>query len=99
MGKHSRKRQKTTENDVSALTPLGSATALDDDASKDDEERRLESLLFGTTFAPSSIRVSKQSGLIVEEPDRVEADAGGGFDNLLDSDVRPLHALARVKKD
>ncbi|KAJ6570248.1 WD40-repeat-containing domain protein [Mycena vulgaris] len=48
MPKHPRKRQKTAEDSSSATQK-----ALIDDASKDDEERRLESLLFGTKFVPS----------------------------------------------
>ncbi|KAF7375119.1 Methyltransf-2 domain-containing protein [Mycena sanguinolenta] len=48
MSKHPRKRQKTT-NDASSIQ-----RALLDDSSKDDEERRLENLLFGTKFVPST---------------------------------------------
>ena len=48
MGKHSRKRQRTDD----AAPPLGAQFALADDASKDDEERRLESLLFGKPYVP-----------------------------------------------
>ncbi|KAJ6460371.1 WD40-repeat-containing domain protein [Mycena vitilis] len=46
MPKHPRKRQKTDASSVQR--------ALVDDANKDDEERRLESLLFGTKFVPSA---------------------------------------------
>ncbi|KAF7330359.1 Methyltransf-2 domain-containing protein [Mycena venus] len=48
MPKHPRKRQKTT-NDAS-----GVQNALLDDSAKDDEERRLESFLFGANFVPST---------------------------------------------
>ncbi|KAJ7183100.1 WD40 repeat-like protein [Mycena filopes] len=48
MPKHSRKRQRTADDSYSVQH------ALVDDASKDDEERRLESLLFGTKFVPST---------------------------------------------
>jgi U3 small nucleolar RNA-associated protein 18 len=48
MPKHPRKRQKTTNDSYDVQR------ALVDDSSKDDEERRLESLLFGTKFVPSA---------------------------------------------
>ncbi|KAG9310283.1 hypothetical protein JVU11DRAFT_9401 [Chiua virens] len=46
MGK-SRKRQKSQQN----VQPLGARTFADDTA-KDDEERRLESMLFGVPYVP-----------------------------------------------
>ncbi|KAJ7454836.1 WD40-repeat-containing domain protein [Mycena latifolia] len=49
MPKHPRKRQKTADDSSSATQ-----RALVDEASKDDEERRLESMLFGTKFVPST---------------------------------------------
>jgi U3 small nucleolar RNA-associated protein 18 len=45
MVKQARKRQKTSKH----ANPLGSVH-FNNDADKDDEERRLESLLFGTDF-------------------------------------------------
>ena len=73
MGKHAHKRQKTGKE---SPIPLGS-NALTDEASKDDEERRLESLLFGTKF------VSRNE---VDEQDQV--DGGKELQNLIDTDVR-----------
>jgi U3 small nucleolar RNA-associated protein 18 len=51
MGKHARKRQRKDKPNHESVVPLGTNVLLDDDASKDDEERRLESLLFGKPFA------------------------------------------------
>ncbi|KAJ7086042.1 WD40-repeat-containing domain protein [Mycena belliarum] len=50
MPKHPRKRQKTGLDSSSATH-----RALIDDESKDEEERRLESMLFGTKFVPNTI--------------------------------------------
>jgi U3 small nucleolar RNA-associated protein 18 len=83
MAKHPRKRQKTTK-EAKDIQPLGSSLLIDD-ASKDDEERRLESLLFGTKFVPS-----KKNELIVvaDDDEDVEMEGGGQEMNvLLDSDV------------
>jgi U3 small nucleolar RNA-associated protein 18 len=82
-----RKKQKTEK----VVRPLGSAVSLTDDASKDDEERRLESLLFGTTF----LDVNDQD---LEFDDHDEDDEGRQdgvgdiigreLENMMDSDVR-----------
>ncbi|KAK7032907.1 Methyltransf-2 domain-containing protein [Favolaschia claudopus] len=48
MPKHPRKRQKTANDASDVQNPLSN------DASKDDEERRLESLLFGTKYVAAS---------------------------------------------
>jgi U3 small nucleolar RNA-associated protein 18 len=67
MPKHPRKRQKTTNDSYDVQR------ALVDDSSKDDEERRLESLLFGTKFVPSA---------------QVPQDVGSKeLQNLTDTDV------------
>lgn len=73
MVKHPRKRQKTTSEDPGLA-------ALLDDASKDDEERRLESMLFGTKFVPGTSANDAE----------IEPEVVGGreMQNLLDTDVR-----------
>ena len=83
MTKHLRKRQKTTKG-AEETQPLGSSL-LADDANKDDEERRLESLLFGTTFIPR-----EKNELIVVEDDDEEVEMEGGeqeMNVLMDADV------------
>ncbi|KAI6099379.1 WD40-repeat-containing domain protein [Pisolithus croceorrhizus] len=56
---------------MKSVQPLGSnhLAALTDDANKDDEERRLESTLFGVPYVPSSSSSSKKKTAM-------EADAG-----------------------
>jgi U3 small nucleolar RNA-associated protein 18 len=76
MPKHPRKRQKTT-NDASSIQ-----NALLDESSKDDEERRLESLLFGTKFVPST-----------QFHPVLEAGASKEMQNLTDTDVLIIHTL------
>lgn len=85
MSKHPRKKQKTSK-EVKKVQPLG-INLLTDDANKDDEERRLESLLFGTKFIPKE----KDTFLTVTGSGD---DEGGGLDeggremnNLMDTDV------------
>ena len=89
MAKHSRKRQRLEKATESGPLPLGARTSLTDNASKDDEERRLESLLFGTPFVPSG--KGKDTVLVVgnESDGGDEASAGGAaeFEGLLDDDV------------
>ena len=86
MGKHSRKRQRTTkDDDISNLNPIGSVTLADDDH-KDEEEKQLESLLFGTTFPPSNV-TQIDALLHNNETSEVTGDASGGLANLMDSDV------------
>jgi U3 small nucleolar RNA-associated protein 18 len=64
--------------------------SLTDDASKDDEERRLESLLFGVPFVPSE--KNKHDILIASDED-VDGDedeltqGGRELGNMLDTDV------------
>lgn len=84
MAKHPRKRQKTSKA-AQEIQPLGS-NILADDASKDDEERRLESMLFGTKFVPREAG----PGVVVigggEDDDEVE-EGGQEMKNLVDTDV------------
>ncbi|KAF9051089.1 WD40 repeat-like protein [Hymenopellis radicata] len=74
MAKHGRKRQRVAKDESKGPNPLL------DDASKDDEERRLESLLFGTPYIPSG------SNNVIEIEDD-EVDAGKEFQNLDDADL------------
>ncbi|KAF5376864.1 hypothetical protein D9615_007267 [Tricholomella constricta] len=82
MAKHPRKKQKTSKG-VKEIQPLG-ADLPTDDASKDDEERRLESMLFGTKFVPRDQNVIMHAS----EDNENEPDLGGNvFNNLMDSDL------------
>ncbi|KIK15415.1 hypothetical protein PISMIDRAFT_640852 [Pisolithus microcarpus 441] len=95
MPKHARKRQKLAQ-DAEAVRPLGSnhLAALTDDANKDDEERRLESMLFGVPYVPSSsssktkTSLEAEAGFVISE----EEEPGAGVDSrelehMLDSDL------------
>jgi len=89
MVKNPRKRQKTDKIRREKVA-LGAQTALLDDASKDDEERRLENLLFGVPYVPE--KSGKEILVVSDDDDEDEEDDGqleGGreFENLLDSDV------------
>ena len=90
MGKRAHKRQKTTKAPPKVAQPLGSQvpdSALLDDASKDDEERKLESMLFGKTYVPAPIN---ENILIVSDDEQDEQDEGATqFQTMLDSEVRP----------
>ncbi|KAH7884117.1 WD40-repeat-containing domain protein [Phlebopus sp. FC_14] len=87
MVKQPRKRQKTSKEEK--LQPLGSHTSIDD-TSKDDEERRLESMLFGVSYVPSE----KSKGGTTNDADAAlisDEDAVGmplnELENMLDSDL------------
>lgn len=83
MAKHPRKKQKTSKL-APPVQPLG-ANLLTDAASKDDEERRLESLLFGTKFIP---REKDSLGIVVDEEETDGLQEGGQeMHNLMDTDV------------
>jgi U3 small nucleolar RNA-associated protein 18 len=93
MGKQSRKRQKTSKK--GAIQPLGSRT-FGDDTNKDDEERRLESVLFGVPYVTSGENKGKGRGddaatAAVVISDDEDGAAGANLkelENMLDSDVR-----------
>lgn len=96
MGKRAHKRQKTEKNSTQPsqpAEPLGSQAAkpsLLDDASKDDEERRLESMLFGKAYVPAQLN---ENILIVSDDEHEELE-GREFQTMLDTDVRVLiHAI------
>lgn len=90
MGKQSRKRQKTSK--VDNTQPLGSRTFVDD-TNKDDEERRLESMLFGVPYVPSEKSKGKRRGDdvgVVAISDAEDGATEGNLkelENMLDSDV------------
>jgi len=104
--KHSRKRQKTGKrlssksksklvvlDDDGGREPLGSSKRVWEDEDKDDEERRLESVLFGKPYIPSS--KGRAGGESDEEDEGMPEDvdlAGNEFANLMDSEVRHTHA-------
>ncbi|KAL0572276.1 U3 snoRNP protein [Marasmius crinis-equi] len=79
MVKHARKKQKLSKDHKDL-----SVEVIHDDANKDDEERRLESLLFGTSFVESANGNQGED----EEADS-DGPVGGGneFSNLLDGDL------------
>jgi U3 small nucleolar RNA-associated protein 18 len=82
MPKNARKRQKNSQtkgdHGFYAEQPLSNKAArlemLLDEESKDDEERRLESLLFGAKYIPKGEDIISNQG-------------GGGLQHLLDQDV------------
>jgi U3 small nucleolar RNA-associated protein 18 len=83
MVKNPRKRQKTGKIQHKPV-PLGAD--LLNDASKDDEERRLENLLFGVPYAPD--KAGHEITVVSdEEAEDGQYEVGREFENLLDSDV------------
>lgn len=91
MGKRANKRQKTVKEAAPRVQPLGTEVtnpSLLDDASKDDEERRLESMLFGTKYVPAALDDSNI--LVVSDEENEGVDAGNELQNLMDTDVRLL---------
>ncbi|KAL5534753.1 hypothetical protein ACEPAG_1217 [Sanghuangporus baumii] len=88
MVKRARKKQRLEPN----LQPLGSVQHLDNDAEKDDEERRLESILFGTDYKPSAKGKSRDDSMFLVISDE-EGDGGGhgdvgnAMENLQDADL------------
>ncbi|KAH8111445.1 WD40 repeat-like protein [Phellopilus nigrolimitatus] len=86
MAKHPRKKQKLAQQ----VQPLGSVPRVDDDAEKDDEERRLESILFGKDFKPSG--KEKGTNVVIvsdEEDEEIDFTEGGGktMEQLQDADL------------
>jgi U3 small nucleolar RNA-associated protein 18 len=74
MVKPVRKKSKTTKSTQEDLQPLSSHSELINNANKDDEERRLESLLFGVPFVPSDVLQWGDTG-------------GKELENIADTDV------------
>ncbi|KAF8139808.1 WD40-repeat-containing domain protein [Boletus edulis] len=89
MGKQSRKRQKISKEDVQ---PLGSSAVVDD-ADKDDEERQLESMLFGVPYVPSQKSDGKRRAdgadvvVISDVEDGATERNLKELENMLDSDL------------
>ena len=86
MGKHTRKRLRKDKSAHERAIPLGAAALLDDEIDKDDEERKLESLLFGK---PPVARRERRTAYEVEvsgSDDDVEVNAAE-LEGLLDADV------------
>lgn len=84
MGKHTRKRLRKER----AHIPLGETVLLDDDIDKDDEERKLESLLFGKPSMARRERATVCEEDTSESDNDVEVNAAE-LEGLLDSDVSP----------
>lgn len=86
MPKHPRKKQKmSTSRHDTEQQPLGSVVLLTDDASKDEEEQRLESMLFGTaSFDIDDIQ--QRTPIAVDEFGHGES-GDKELKNMLDSDV------------
>jgi len=83
MGRHARKKLKIEKSAI----PLGSQVSLTDDIGKDDEERRLESLLFGVPLAQSA---GGQKSILLSVPDgeeEITVEGGTELENMLDTDV------------
>ncbi|KAL6301040.1 WD40-repeat-containing domain protein [Sparassis latifolia] len=82
MPKQSRKRQRTVTGASEATKPLGSTHS--DDGSEDDEERRLESLLFGTAY---TVRDEDDAYDAYEPPYQDDRTGDKVFQNLMDTDL------------
>jgi U3 small nucleolar RNA-associated protein 18 len=84
MPRNARKRQKLgKEVDTVAVEPVL------DDSLKDDEERRLESLIFGVPYKPTAVE-SKNILVVSDEEDDEDAELEGGgkeFEAVRDEDV------------
>ena len=94
------KSRLVTLDDDGDFEPLGSSKRAWEDEDKDDEERRLESVLFDKLYVPSS---KGRAGDESDEEDEGMPDAdvdlaGNEFANLMDSEVRHTHA-PRASKD
>ncbi|PPQ76039.1 hypothetical protein CVT26_005672, partial [Gymnopilus dilepis] len=92
MAKHPRKRQKKSHvTGTQDVLPLKAARLdlLLDDESKDDEERRLESMLFGVKYVPSEKGKGKMKSTSVEENEEMDdlEGEGRGLQHLLDQDL------------
>lgn len=83
MVKHPRKKQRVSPQ----VQPLGSISLEGLDAEKDDDERKLESILFG-----NAVPLKRQSEKHIirvsdEEDDVVNVDIGNDLELLRDADV------------
>ncbi|KAJ3491152.1 hypothetical protein NLJ89_g11368 [Agrocybe chaxingu] len=92
MAKHARKRQKTSKashHDHTASDKAARLEMLIDEESKDDEERMLESMLFGTKYTPREKGKGKleSSDEGEDDSDDMEEDGGRGMQHLRDEDL------------
>ena len=100
MGKHPRKRQRKDRPAHESVAPLGTTVLLDEDADKDDEERKLESLLFGKPFVSASGRRNEVTTIEGVEEEYGGADVNTAeLEGMLDSDVSYRSALPRSLPD
>ncbi|KAL4254939.1 WD repeat UTP18 family protein [Abortiporus biennis] len=84
--KRTHKRQKIDKDtDVQALGSSSTTAALLDETAKDDEERRLESMLFGTKYVPG--REKNAENLLVVSDEDDEEEGGNELQNMMDSDL------------
>ncbi|OSD05741.1 WD40 repeat-like protein [Trametes coccinea BRFM310] len=81
MGRHTRKKQKVA--DSTEVQPLGVVPDHSDTAAKDEEELRLESMLFGTTDMVAG--PSEEHDFFVD--DGADYGASGEFDNVMDNEL------------
>lgn len=88
MANHRRKRQKTSDTQRFGQNKEARLALLLDEESKDDEERQLESLLFGVKYEPRNRSAGAGAGDSANESERGEREEGGrGMQHLLDQDV------------
>lgn len=85
MGKHTRKRLRKDKSANERANPLGVA-ALEDEFDKDDEEHKLESLLFGKPPVARRERTTVCEEDVSESDNDVEMNVAE-LEGLLDSDV------------
>jgi len=91
MAKHPRKRQKASKDDNPHPNKTARLEMLLDDESKDDEERRLESMLFGVKYVPRERGKGKATDISDEDYEQVEdveEESGRGLQHLMDQEVR-----------
>ncbi|KAA1468364.1 WD40 repeat-like protein [Dentipellis sp. KUC8613] len=101
MPKHARKRQRTEKSQKAQdePLPLGAHVSVTDEASKDDEERKLESMLFGVPFVPSGKGKGKEIAVSDEEEEaEAEEDGAKEFEGLLDADLFFVDDRTSAKK-
>jgi hypothetical protein len=84
MGKHSKRLRK--DKSARERIPLGETAPFDDDIDKDDEERKLESLLFGKPSVARRERATVGEEDLSESDNDVEMNSAE-LEGLLDSDV------------
>lgn len=87
-----RKRLRLARTVVTA--PLGASGSADQDAGKDDEERRLESLLFGKPFIPSGASSGDKNGK-GKETLGSSKPGPSGLEHVLDEDVSIVITFVR----